>query len=96
MLNLINLYIKHKVLLTNNNEEIKKNAADFFINNISGFIFESNLQFYENYIFCFQIKDMLSKYFQIKENLIKNDKTIIYLVKVLDLQYIYSFHNLIS
>jgi hypothetical protein len=36
---------------------------------------------------------MLSKYYQIKENLIKNDKNIIFLVKIFDLQYKYSFQN---
>ena len=92
-LNLINTYIKHKIILINENEEVKKNASDYFINTISAFEFKQTLQFFENYISCFQIKEMLSKYYQIKENLIKNDKIIIYLVKIFDLQYIYSFQN---
>ena len=36
---------------------------------------------------------MLSKYYQIKENLIENDKNIYYLIKIFSLQNIYSFHN---
>ena len=92
-LNIINLYIKHKILSTNENDEVKKNATDYFINTISSFEFKQTLEFFENYISCFQIKDMLSKYYQIKENLIKNDKNIIYLVKIFDLQNIFSFQN---
>jgi len=92
-LNIINLYIKHIILSTNENDEVKKNATDYFINTISTFEFKQTLDFFENYISCFQIKDMLSKYYQIKENLIKNDKNIIYLVKIFDLQNIFSFQN---
>lgn len=58
-IDLINLYIKHKIILINENEEIKKNTTDYIINTISAFVFESTLQFFENYISCFQIKGMI-------------------------------------
>ena len=93
LLNIINLYIKQNIILINENEEIKKNAADYFINTISTLELGAPFNFFLNYISCFQIKDMLSKYYQIKENLIKNEKNIIYIVKLLDLQNIYSFRN---
>ena len=88
LLNIIIFFIEKKIIPINNNENIKVNAFEYFLNNSRKIMNEG---LYEKYIFIFQIKEKLIKHFEIKENLFKLKRNSIYLIKFLNLQDKFSF-----
>ena len=75
-------YIQNKIIITNENEEIKNEAYEYFIHNSNKI--EQGL--YDKYIICFNIKNKLIKYFEKKENLLNLKSNAILLVKYLEMQ----------
>ena len=90
VLNVFDNFLEHKILLINNNEDIKIKAFDYFINNSSQ-IMKENL--YDKYILIFQIQEKLIQHFEIRENLLKFETNSIYLIKLLNFQDKLSFKD---
>ena len=88
-LNYIIFFINNKVISINENENIKKIALDFLLNNISNIIAE----LLEKYIIFFQIKEILVKHFDSKQKILNLKKSSIHIVKLLNLQDNLSFEE---
>ena len=89
----INIYINNKILLINNNNRKKNNCIEYFLNLILKQNLDYTFSFYDNYIKCFHIKEILINYFDKNKNVSYSERNLIVLFKILYPQRKYPIKN---
>ena len=98
LLKTINSFIEEKIISINQNGEIKKEAINYLINKLIEINIVSVESFIEKFIFCFQIKEDLTKFFEAQtedtlNHYFNNKKNSINFIRFFGLQNKYSFKN---